>query len=172
MDGCGGGLAPSPPIRTSTVRSPVPITPATRPSHRRTSSAAAVRCAVALLLATLALGGCVRAAALTNGCDAYEAWAQDGFPEDLTSEFAGPRYLGFLARVDDTAPPVHDEARTVLEAAQRIHDAWLAAGGPDGPADQVAHATSLAEELRTPAVLDAMAEIRAYGESTCGITFP
>lgn len=127
---------------------------------------------MALLLVVLSLGGCVRAAALTNGCDAYESWADDGFPHDLSSEVAGPRYLEFLARVDDTAPPVHDEARTVLEAAQRIHDAWRAAGGPHGPADQVQQAAALADELRSPAVLDAAAAVRAYGETTCGIVFP
>lgn len=127
--------------------------------------------AVALALAST-LGGCVRAAALTNGCDAFADWAADGAPSDLSSPHEGPRYLAFLARVQDEAAAVEAEAAAVLGAAQRAHDAWAAAGGPQGPTDQVERATATAADAWTDEVRAAATELVAYGTETCGVDFP
>lgn len=130
------------------------------------------RAALLVVALTTVLGGCVRAAALTNGCDAFEAWAADGAPRDLASPHEGPRYLALLATVQDTAPAVEADARTTLAAAQQVHDAWTAAGGPDGPGDQVERAEAVVDRVWTDEVSAAAADVLAYGVTTCGIEVP
>ena len=127
----------------------------------------------ALLLAVLVLlAACVQGVASTTGCPAFHQWETDGFPDDLTSADAGPRYLRFLAEAQDEARPVADQAGTVLAVAQRVHDAWAAAGGSQGPADQTDHAEELSRELDTPEVAAALDALAAYGRETCGVVVP
>lgn len=127
---------------------------------------------LALLLALLLPAGCVQGAASTTGCPAFQAWEAEGFPDDLASADAGPRYLRFLAETQDQARPVADDAGIVLEMAQRVHDTWAAAGGAQGPADRTVHAAELMRELDTPEVQAALDRLAAYGEETCGVTLP
>lgn len=124
------------------------------------------------LLVAAAMVGCAPGAASTTGCPAFQAWEARGFPTELTSPTNGPRYLTFLATVADDAPEVADDAEVVLQAAQTIHDAWGAAGGPDGPAAEAARAAALAQELWTPEVGAAAERIGAYGAETCGVVAP
>lgn len=127
----------------------------------------------AFLLAVLLLSAaCVQGAASTTGCPAFRQWQAAGFPDDLTSADAGPRYLRFLAETQDQARAVADEAGDVLAVAQRIHDAWAGAGGAQGPADQTIRAEELGRELDTPAVRAALDEVAAYGRETCGVEVP
>lgn len=118
------------------------------------------------------LVGCAPGAASTTGCEAFQAWEQRGFPRDLASPTNGPRYLTFLATVVDEAPLAADDAELVLVAAQEIHDAWLAAGGPDGPETETARAAAREQVLWTEEVAAAAARIRDYGAETCGIVAP
>lgn len=128
---------------------------------------------MALLLALLlTLPACVQGAASTTGCPAFHQWEADGFPDDLTSADEGPRYLRFLAETQDQARAVADEAGTVLEVAQRVHDAWAGAGGAGGPADQTTRAAELGVELESAEVQGALDALAAYGEETCGVTIP
>lgn len=127
---------------------------------------------VTTVLVAALLVGCAPGAASTTGCPAFQAWEDRDFPTDLTSPTNGPRYLTFLATVADEAPPVADDAEVVLRAAQAIHDAWVAAGGPDGPGGETERATTLTRELWTPEVEAAAARVRDYGAETCGVTAP
>lgn len=137
-----------------------------------TSTSAVRSTRVALLLALLLPAGCVQGAASTTGCPAFHAWEAEGFPDDLTSADAGPRYLRFLAAVQDDARAVADDAGTVLEVAQRVHDTWAAAGGTEGPVDRTRHAAELTRELEGPEVQAALDRVAAYGEATCGVSIP
>lgn len=123
-------------------------------------------------LALVGLAGCAPGAASTTGCQAFQAWEERGFPRDLSSASNGPRYLTFLALLADEAPLVADDAEVVLQAAQQVHDAWLAAGGPDGPAGETARAAAREQELWTDEVEAAAVRIRAYGDETCGVVAP
>lgn len=123
----------------------------------------------ALALIVLALAGCAPGAASTTGCPAFQAWEDRGFPRDLSSATNGPRYLTFLAAVADEAPVAADDAEVVLRAAQDVHDAWVAVGGPNGPEAEVARAATLQEQLWTVEVEAAAARIRDYGAETCGV---
>lgn len=127
---------------------------------------------VTTVLVAAVLVGCSPGAASTTGCPAFQAWQDRGFPTDLTSPTNGPRYLTFLATVADEAPPVADDAEVVLRAAQTIHDAWVAAGGPDGPGGETERARGLTRELWTPEVDAAAARVGGYGAETCGVTAP
>ncbi len=124
------------------------------------------------LLVAATIVGCAPGAASTTGCPAFQAWEARDFPTDLASPTNGPRYLTFLATVADEAPQAADDAEVVLRAAQTIHDAWVAAGGPDGPAAETARAAALAQELWTPEVAAAAERIGAYGAETCGVVAP
>lgn len=139
-----------------------------RPTETRPPRAA-VPIALALLVV---LAGCAPGAASTTGCEAFQAWEQRGFPSDLSSPTNGPRYLTFLATVVDEAPLAADDAEVVLRAGQQVHDAWVAAGGRDGPQAETARAAARAEELWTPEVEAAAARVRAYGAETCGVVAP
>lgn len=118
------------------------------------------------------LAGCTAGAASTTGCQAFQGWESRGFPSDPSSPTNGPRYLTFLATVVDEAPLAADDAEVVLQAAQQIHDTWVAAGGTDGPEGEVARAEARAEQLWTPEVEAASDRVRAYGAETCGVVAP
>lgn len=123
--------------------------------------------AMALLLA-----GCVQGAASTTACPAFVEWQDDGFPTDLSSADAGPRFLRLLAEVQDTAPAVAADARTVLESSQHVHEAWMRAGGAQGPPGEVERATEVARRETTPEVMGALQKVLAYGRETCGVAVP
>lgn len=125
-----------------------------------------------LALVVVALVGCSPGAASTTGCEAFQAWQDRGFPRDLASATNGPRYLTFLARVADEAPVAADDAEVVLTAAEDIHGAWVAAGGPDGPEGETARAAAHQQQLWTAEVEAAAARIRDYGAETCGVVAP
>lgn len=127
---------------------------------------------VTAMLVAAMLVGCAPGTASTTGCPAFQAWEDRGFPSDLTSPTNGPRYLTFLATVADQARPVADDAEVVLQTAQTIHDAWVAAGGPDGPDAETARAAALAQELWAPEVEAAAERIGTYGAETCGVVAP
>ena len=134
------------------------------------TSRAAAR--ILVVCAALALTGCVQGAASTTACPAFAQWEADGFPRDLGSADAGPRYLRFLAEVQDTAPSVGADAGVTLAAAQRTHEAWMAAGGRDGPPGEVERAAELARRQNTPEVMAALQQVVAYGEQTCAVSVP
>lgn len=125
-----------------------------------------------LTLVVVMVVGCSPGAASTTGCEAFQAWQDRGFPNDLAAPTNGPRYLTFLATVADDAPLAADDADVVLRAAQDIHGAWVAAGGPDGPEGETARAAARQELLWTAEVEAAAARIRDYGAETCGVVAP